>query len=164
MRTFADVLGPDKDVAAPDMGTDSQTMAWMFKRYTELCDDRTVPGIVTGKPVELFGSHGRTEATGYGLATCVANVIAPAGVRVIVEGFGRVGMYAALRMQQLGAGVGVSVAALGLPHMPFLAFVASLGDVLAATLVGVPVLAMAASWVPTVWAAAQDPATILREE
>jgi len=105
MRTFADVLGPDKDVAAPDMGTDSQTMAWMFKRYTELCDDRTVPGIVTGKPVELFGSHGRTEATGYGLATCVANVIAPAGARVMVEGFGKVGMYAAARMQQLGARV-----------------------------------------------------------
>jgi len=105
MRTFADVLGPDKDVAAPDMGTDSQTMAWMFKRYTELCDDRTVPGIVTGKPVELFGSYGRTEATGYGLATCVTNVLAPAGTRVMVEGFGKVGMYAALRMQQLGARV-----------------------------------------------------------
>jgi glutamate dehydrogenase/leucine dehydrogenase len=105
MRTFADVLGPDKDVAAPDMGTDSQTMAWMFKRYTELCGDRTVPGIVTGKPVELFGSYGRTEATGYGLATCVTTVIAPADARVVVQGFGKVGMYAARRMQELGARV-----------------------------------------------------------
>jgi glutamate dehydrogenase/leucine dehydrogenase len=48
MRAFNDVLGPDKDVPAPDMGTDSQVMAWMFKRYTELCNDRIIPGIVTG--------------------------------------------------------------------------------------------------------------------
>ncbi len=105
MRVFSDILGPDKDVAAPDMGTNSQVMAWMFKRYTELFADSTIPGIVTGKPVELFGSHGRTEATGFGLALCTNQVFPLAGARVAVQGFGNVGMYAALKAHEMGATV-----------------------------------------------------------
>lgn len=105
MRVFSDILGPDKDVAAPDMGTNSQVMAWMFKRYTELFADSTIPGIVTGKPVELFGSYGRTEATGFGLALCTNQVYPLAGARVVVQGFGNVGMYAALKAHELGARV-----------------------------------------------------------
>jgi glutamate dehydrogenase/leucine dehydrogenase len=105
MRTFNDVLGPDKDVAAPDMGTDAQVMAWMFKRYTELCNDRIIPGIVTGKPVELFGSLGRTQSTGYGLVLCVNSFTKVQGARVIVQGFGNVGMHAALKAHDMGAKV-----------------------------------------------------------
>ena len=103
MRTFNDVLGPQKDVAAPDMGTDNKIMAWMYKRYTELTDDCTIPGIVTGKPIELFGSYGRTEATGYGLVLCVNNFIDVEGSTVIVQGFGNVGMHAALKAHAMGA-------------------------------------------------------------
>jgi len=105
MRVFNDILGPDKDVPAPDMGTDARVMAWMFKRYTELCDDRTVPGIVTGKPVELFGSEGRTEATGFGLIMSVNQFVPLKGKKVIVQGFGNVGMYAALEAYRRGARV-----------------------------------------------------------
>ncbi|MCX7806714.1 MAG: Glu/Leu/Phe/Val dehydrogenase [Planctomycetota bacterium] len=105
MRAFNDILGPDKDVPAPDMGTDSQVMAWMFKRYTELCGDRIVPGIVTGKPVELFGSHGRTESTGYGVVLCAGQFVQVKGARAVVQGFGNVGMHAALKAHHLGARV-----------------------------------------------------------
>jgi ABC-type lipoprotein release transport system permease subunit len=63
-----------------------------------------------------------------------------------------------------GAGIAGSVAALGLPTMTLSALLPALRDVLVVTLLGVPLLAMAASWVPAAWAAAQDPATILREE
>jgi len=105
MRVFNDILGPDKDVPAPDMGTDTQVMAWMFKRYTELCADRTVPGIVTGKPIELFGSYGRTEATGFGLILCVNNFFPIKNKTVIVQGFGNVGMHAALKAVRMKAKV-----------------------------------------------------------
>lgn len=105
MRTFNDILGPEKDVAAPDMGTDGQIMAWMFKRYTELCNDAIRPGIVTGKPVELFGSHGRTEATGFGLVIAVNAFMLVKDKKVIIQGFGNVGMHAALKVHQLGGKV-----------------------------------------------------------
>lgn len=105
MRVFNDILGPDKDVAAPDMGTDTQVMAWMFKRYTELCADRTVPGIVTGKPIELFGSYCRTESTGFGLVLCVNNFYPVKNKTVIVQGFGNVGMHAALKAVRMKAKV-----------------------------------------------------------
>jgi len=105
VRVFNDVLGPDKDVPAPDMGTNSQIMAWMYKRYTELYTDRTVPGVVTGKPIELFGSHGRTEATGYGMAISVNAVKVLKGATVIVQGFGNVGSHAALKAHEYGARV-----------------------------------------------------------
>jgi len=105
MRTFNDILGPEKDVAAPDMGTDSQIMAWMYKRYTELCNDSTIPSIVTGKPIELFGSYFRMESTGYGLVMCVSNFVDIKSARVIVQGFGNVGSNAALKAYESGAKV-----------------------------------------------------------
>lgn len=105
MRVFNDILGPDKDVPAPDMGTDTQVMAWMFKRYTELCADRTVPGIVTGKPIELFGSYGRTESTGFGLILCVNKFFPVKNKSVIIQGFGNVGMHAALKAVRMKAKV-----------------------------------------------------------
>ncbi len=105
IRVFNDILGPDKDVPAPDMGTDTQVMAWMFKRYTELWADRTIPGIVTGKPIELFGSYCRTEATGFGLLICVNEFFPVEHKTVIIQGFGNVGMYAALKAVRMGARV-----------------------------------------------------------
>lgn len=103
MRIFSDILGPDKDVAAPDMGTNSQIMAWMYKRYTELFADSTIPGIVTGKPVELFGSYGRTESTGYSVAMSANYLFPLKNARVVVQGFGNVGRYAALKAYEMGA-------------------------------------------------------------
>jgi glutamate dehydrogenase/leucine dehydrogenase len=105
IRVFADILGPNRDVPAPDMGTDAQIMAWMYKRYTELFNDTIISGIVTGKPVELFGSHGRTEATGFGLAWVTNRYFPLSGTKVVVQGIGNVGWHAALQAEELGATV-----------------------------------------------------------
>jgi glutamate dehydrogenase (NAD(P)+) len=66
-----DVIGPDRDIPAPDLGTDEQVMAWIMDTYSQQ-KGHTVPGVVTGKPVEIGGSPGRREATGRGVATCLA--------------------------------------------------------------------------------------------
>ena len=58
-------IGPNKDIPAPDMGTDEQVMAWMMDTYS-MHVGHTVPGVVTGKPISLGGSEGRVEATGRG--------------------------------------------------------------------------------------------------
>ncbi len=105
MRTFYDVLGPEKDVLAPDMGTNAEIMAWMFKRYTEMKEDSIIPAIVTGKPVELFGSKGRKEATGYGCIYAASYFTDISLKKVVVQGCGNVGMHAALLAYSLGAKV-----------------------------------------------------------
>jgi len=73
-RRFVDMIaneiGPEIDIPAPDVYTDAQTMAWIFDEYSKL-KGYPVYGVVTGKPVELGGSEGRKEATGYGVAACV---------------------------------------------------------------------------------------------
>jgi glutamate dehydrogenase (NAD(P)+) len=58
-----EVIGPDRDIPAPDLGTDEQVMAWVMDTYSQH-KGHTVPGVVTGKPIELGGSYGRREATG----------------------------------------------------------------------------------------------------
>ena len=63
---FIGMLGPDKDIPAPDMGTDEQVMAWIMDTYS-MHVRRTTTAIVTGKPIVIGGSHGRREATGRGL-------------------------------------------------------------------------------------------------
>src|SRR5215813_6800606 len=65
-----EMIGPDRDIPAPDMGTDEQTMAWMMDTYSAQ-KGFAVPGVVTGKPIEIGGSLGRREATGRGVVTCV---------------------------------------------------------------------------------------------
>ena len=105
-------IGPQTDVMAPDMGTNEQTMAWIMDTYSHQIG-HAVPSIVTGKPVSIGGSLGRKEATGRGVAF-LANVASdmlklPEDSRVIVQGFGNVGSYAALALAKYGARiVGVS--------------------------------------------------------
>lgn len=99
-------IGPERDVPAPDMGTGAQTMAWMFDEYSHRYGHS--PAAVTGKPVELFGTPGREAATGHGVvvvteACCADLGIELAGSRVAVQGFGNVGMNAALQLADRGA-------------------------------------------------------------
>src|SRR3989304_3673180 len=74
-----EVIGPDRDIPAPDLGTDEQAMAWIMDTYSQQ-KGFTVPGVVTGKPVELGGSHGRREATGRGVITCALEACRQPGV------------------------------------------------------------------------------------
>ncbi len=101
-------IGPQTDVMAPDMGTNEQTMAWMMDTYSYQIG-HAVPSIVTGKPVSIGGSLGRKEATGRGVAFLADRAIdllkLPDDSRVIVQGFGNVGSYAALGLAKYGARV-----------------------------------------------------------
>src|SRR5213595_1931506 len=88
-------LGPEKDVAAPDVNTNEQTMAWMMDTYS-MHMRQTVTSVVTGKPIALGGSRGRREATGRGvMIVCDEAVkklgLRPEDTRVIIQGFGNVG-------------------------------------------------------------------------
>src|SRR3954452_4192520 len=101
-----DFIGPEKDVPAPDMNTNEQTMAWIMDTYS-MHVRHTVTAVVTGKPVELGGSRGRREATGRGLLfvcneACKKFNLAYADTRVIIQGAGNVGGTAALLMHQEG--------------------------------------------------------------
>ena len=92
------LLGVNRDIPAPDLGTNAQTMAWMMDAYGQIHGH--TPGIVTGKPVELGGSVGRDSATGRGaiyvtIETAKDMNIDPAGARIVVQGFGQVGSWAA---------------------------------------------------------------------
>ena len=102
-------LGPDKDVPAPDVGTNAQVMAWVMDQYS-IGIGHAVPGVVTGKPLALGGSLGRDSATGRGvveaaLLVCQANGTSLEGKRIVIQGFGNVGMWAA----RLAAGWGARV-------------------------------------------------------
>jgi glutamate dehydrogenase (NAD(P)+) len=93
------LIGPDLDIPAPDMGTDEQTMAWMMDTYS-MTQGRTVPGVVTGKPLIIGGSAGRREATGRGIVYALYQAARHLGQelrgkRVVVQGFGNVGAVAA---------------------------------------------------------------------
>lgn len=99
-------IGPEIDVMAPDMGTNEQTMAWITDVYSTHAG-HLVPGIVTGKPVELQGSEGRTQATGHGAAFLVTRAfdklnIKEQGATAIIQGFGNVGSHAALTLSRYG--------------------------------------------------------------
>jgi glutamate dehydrogenase (NAD(P)+) len=105
-------IGPQTDVMAPDMGTNEQTMAWIMDTYSHQIG-HAAPSIVTGKPISIGGSLGRREATGRGVAFLVNRVTdllkLPNDSRVIVQGFGNVGSYAAIGLAKYGARiVGIS--------------------------------------------------------
>ena len=108
-----EVIGPDRDIPAPDLGTNEQVMAWIMDTYSQQ-KGHAIPGVVTGKPVELGGSQGRQEATGRGVVACTVEACRKLGValeqsRVVVQGYGNVGAAAARIASQLGATiVGVS--------------------------------------------------------
>jgi glutamate dehydrogenase (NAD(P)+) len=104
-RSLVHVLGHHRDIPAPDMGTDARTMAWLMDEFHRL--EGFQPACVTGKPVELFGAHGREEATGRGVAQITAATLEKHGAKVkgatvAIQGFGNVGRYAALVSQELG--------------------------------------------------------------
>jgi len=95
------IIGPDKDIPAPDVNTNEQVMAWMMDTYS-MNAGRTVPGVVTGKPLSLGGSLGRREATGRGVFIVAAEAARKKNLplqssRCVIQGFGNVG-YMAARM------------------------------------------------------------------
>jgi len=104
-RSLVHVLGHHRDIPAPDMGTDANTMAWLMDEYHRL--EGFQPACVTGKPVELFGAPGREEATGRGVAHIAAATLKEhdkkiKGATVVIQGFGNVGKFAALGCEELG--------------------------------------------------------------
>jgi len=104
-----EVIGPDRDIPAPDLGTDEQVMSWVMDTYSQH-KGHAVPGVVTGKPIELGGSHGRREATGRGVISCAVDACRHLGLpfegaRVVVQGYGNVGATAAKLAAALGARV-----------------------------------------------------------
>ena len=104
------LLGINRDIPAPDLGTNAQTMAWMMDAYSAL--HGYSPAIVTGKPVELGGSEGREQATGRGAVSVAMSAAADSGIdpqaaRVVVQGFGNVGSWTA----KTAASEGMSVVA-----------------------------------------------------
>lgn len=102
------VIGPDKDVPAPDIGTDGQTMAWLMDTYSQQVG-YAVQGVVTGKPIEVGGSLGREESTGKGVAYCINFAAEKLGMKIdkntkiSIHGFGKVGMPAASDLSAQGA-------------------------------------------------------------
>jgi glutamate dehydrogenase (NAD(P)+) len=109
-RSFMDkiekVLGPTRDIPAPDVGTNAQTMAWLMDEYGKLHGH--TPACVTGKPISLEGSYGRDAATGRGVVYMYREAapqleLAPEDTTFVVQGFGNVGSWAARIMQELGA-------------------------------------------------------------
>jgi glutamate dehydrogenase (NAD(P)+) len=100
-------IGPEKDIPAPDVGTDGSTMAWIFDTYS-MNKGHSVLGVVTGKPLTIGGSLGRIEATSRGALFAIRDAVAKldkriAGMKVAVEGFGNVGSYLASFLHQEGA-------------------------------------------------------------
>lgn len=107
IENIAAVIGPKKDIPAPDVNTNSKIMGWMLDEYSRLTGKVTFEAI-TGKPIKLGGSKGRTEATGYGVALMARQAlklknIDIKGAKVSIQGFGNVGSYAAEYMQSFGA-------------------------------------------------------------
>ncbi|MFZ4403851.1 MAG: Glu/Leu/Phe/Val family dehydrogenase [Pseudobdellovibrionaceae bacterium] len=105
---IAPFVGPTKDIPAPDVGTDPQTMAWFMDTYSQEQGGYAQPGVVTGKPVEIGGSLGRNHATGLGVVYVAEKSFEKVGIKyadatIAIQGFGNVGSFAALFSHQRGA-------------------------------------------------------------
>jgi glutamate dehydrogenase (NAD(P)+) len=111
-RFFTEIevlIGPEKDIPAPDVNTNAQIMAWMMDTYS-MHAGHTVPGVVTGKPISLGGSEGRNEATARGTVYCIIEAARHLGIelpkaRVAIQGFGNAGSIAATLISAEGATV-----------------------------------------------------------
>jgi glutamate dehydrogenase (NAD(P)+) len=108
MAMIGYIIGVNRDIPAPDMGTNAQTMAWMMDAYGQKYG--YTPGIVTGKPVELGGSPGREEATGRGVVLCAMEAAKRKGLNfdgatVAIQGYGNVGFWATAIAVEFGAKV-----------------------------------------------------------
>ena len=100
------LIGPEKDIPAPDMGTNQTHMAWIMDTYS-IIKGYSVPGVVTGKPISIGGSAGRREATGRGVVYCIIEAAQELGINLnektaAVQGFGNVGSVAAKLLVQTG--------------------------------------------------------------
>ncbi|WP_027964484.1 Glu/Leu/Phe/Val family dehydrogenase [Halalkalibacillus halophilus] len=109
VRAISQIVGPTKDIPAPDVFTNSQIMAWMMDEYSRI-DEFNSPGFITGKPIVLGGSHGRESATAKGVTICIEEAAKKRGIdikgaRVIVQGFGNAGSFLAKFMYDMGAKV-----------------------------------------------------------
>jgi glutamate dehydrogenase (NAD(P)+) len=116
-----DFIGPDKDIPAPDMGTDAQVMAWIMNEYAKY--EGFHPAVVTGKPVELHGSPGREAATGYGVMLVTREALARQGKGVkgttfAVQGYGNVGSHTARFLREQGGRILAVSDAYGAVHNP----------------------------------------------
>jgi glutamate dehydrogenase (NAD(P)+) len=104
------LLGPEKDIPAPDIGTDAQTMAWLMDTYSQQVG-HAVPGVVTGKPIEIGGSLGRVDATGRGVVYTVIEASKRLRLdlndktRVAIQGFGNVGYHSAKILSDVGCSI-----------------------------------------------------------
>ena len=112
VERIKDVIGPTIDIPAPDVNTDGRIMAWIMDEYSKYAGFS--PGVVTGKPLQLFGSPGREEATGRGVTVTLEEALAEQGrkltdVRIALQGFGNVGSHAA----RLCAARGAKIVAVG---------------------------------------------------
>ena len=120
-RAITDIIGPTVDIPAPDMSTDAQVMAWIVDEYSQRVGHS--PAVVTGKPVELGGSPGRTEATGTGCIICLDQAISTSGMNrstttVAIQGFGNVGTWAAREAKSRGYRVVAASDVGGAVHCP----------------------------------------------
>lgn len=107
VRAISQIVGPTKDIPAPDVFTNSQIMAWMMDEYSRI-DEFNSPGFITGKPLVLGGSHGRETATAKGVTICIREAAKKRGIdlkgaRVVVQGFGNAGSFLAKFMHDAGA-------------------------------------------------------------
>ena len=107
VREIEPILGPEKDIPAPDVYTDDVTMSWIMDEYSKL-SGANVPGVVTGKPRVLGGSHGRSSATARGLMYNVCEAAEKMGINLeeaelVVQGYGKAGAFSAIFLQELGA-------------------------------------------------------------
>ncbi|SES81108.1 glutamate dehydrogenase [Oceanobacillus limi] len=122
VRAISQIVGPTKDIPAPDVFTNSQIMAWMMDEYSRI-DEFNNPGFITGKPLVLGGSHGRESATAKGVTIAINEAAKKKGInvkgaRVVVQGFGNAGSFLSKFLHDAGAKVvGISDAYGGL-HDP----------------------------------------------
>ncbi|TYR79547.1 Glu/Leu/Phe/Val dehydrogenase [Priestia megaterium] len=109
VRAVSQIVGPTKDIPAPDVYTNSQIMAWMMDEYSSLREFDS-PGFITGKPIVLGGSQGRETATARGVTICIEEAVKKKGIaltdaRIVIQGFGNAGSFLAKFMHDAGAKV-----------------------------------------------------------
>jgi glutamate dehydrogenase len=109
VRAISQLVGPSKDIPAPDVMTNSQIMAWMMDEYSRIREYDS-PGFITGKPLVLGGSHGRETATAKGVTIMIDKALQKKGIplqdaKVVIQGFGNAGSYLAKFMHEAGARV-----------------------------------------------------------
>lgn len=109
IESISEIVGVEKDVPAPDMNTGGKHMAWMMDEYSKIKGENT-PGVITGKPVETFGSKGRADATGFGAVYVIEELIEqedlePENLTAAVQGFGNAAEPAVKRLDEIGVNV-----------------------------------------------------------